>query len=339
MFVRYIAERYPKVMFRICTSWVYAQPFKRLGNVRNLSCLSRAADKICNRITGKKICKQRLEQITSATVHVGGSIFIEPDNFIVPQECFSNPNLFIIGCNFGPYKTETYYDFVLSRLQKARDVCFRDSYSYNTFSSIDHVRLAPDILFGYPKYPTLQSGYGVGISVISLSNRKDLKRSADIYYRAIAQVVDCCARKQIPVKLFSFCKDEGDLKAIEEVMRRSETKTAEICEYDGDVDSMLDEINACECIIASRFHAMIIGWCLCKKVFPVVYSDKQLYVMGDVGFVGPYWDLRETRRYMASELLANVLNSPPITCIEDCKKQSETQFRELDAYLNLTEKG
>ena len=37
MFVRYIAEKYPDVTFKICTSSKYAQPFVKQTNIKNIS--------------------------------------------------------------------------------------------------------------------------------------------------------------------------------------------------------------------------------------------------------------------------------------------------------------
>lgn len=333
MFVRCIAKRYPQVSFRICTSSAYARPFEKLTNIGNLGYWGRLVDRVCKKITDIEICKRYLEQTAKATVHIGGSVFIEPDHFSVPKNYYSNPNLYMIGCNFGPYKTDTYRDFIYSRLQKARDVCFRDKYSYEMFSSLAHVRVAPDVLLGYPDYPKAQVGYGVGISVISLDERQDLKHVADTYYSVIAQVVDAFVQMKIPVKLFSFCTDEGDSKAIEHILEQSKTKEAEICTYDGDIDAILDQINECEYIIATRFHAMIIGWCLSKKVLPVVYSDKQIHVMDDMEYRKPYWDLRIQNEYNYSELMEDMYTAHS----HDVKKyqsHSLCQFKRLDKYFS-----
>ena len=332
MFVRCIAERYPATSFKICTSSVYAQPFENLPNISNLSWICRFIDRVCNRMVGAEICKKQLEKSADATVHIGGSIFIEPDNFVPPQAYLSNSNLFMIGCNFGPYKTEAYRDFIFSRLQKANDVCFRDKYSYDVFSSIPHARVAPDVLFGYPHYPVPQSGCGVGISVISPDVRPELKHIADTYYSVVAQTIDLYAQSAVPVTLFSFCADEGDTQAIHEIKTRCVTDKFEICKYDGDIDVFLRNINACEYIIASRFHAMIIGWCLGKKVFPIVYSDKQLHVMEDVQYSGACWDLRKADAYTANKLIDSVYASQSFP-VDEFTSESQRQFKMTDKFL------
>ena len=335
MFIRCIALRYPKASFTICTSSQYASPFEKLPNIKNLGSARRTIDRIYNKIAGKQIFKRHLEMTANATMHIGGSIFIEPDHFTMPKEYHSNPNLFVIGCNFGPYHTEMYRHFVFAKLQKAKDVCFRDRYSYDVFSEIEHVRVAPDVLFGYREYPAVQEGCGVGISVINLDKRSDVKHMADTYYDVLAKIVDDCSQKKIPVKLFSFCTDEGDLQAIEEVMNRSETKNAQVCAYEGDIAAILAQINACEYIIASRFHAMIIGWCLSKKVFPVVYSDKQVHVMEDMAYQESYWDLRKETGFTAIELLEHLHT---IHSVDTRKYQllSCHQFDGLDEYFKNT---
>lgn len=333
MFVRCIAERYPSTSFKICTSSEYAQPFKNLSNVSNLSWLWRFLDRVCNRIVGTEICKKQLEIRADATVHIGGSIFIEPEDFVPPEAYFSNPNLFLMGCNFGPHKTEAYREFIFSRLQKANDVCFRDKYSYDVFSSLPRARVAPDILFGYPNYPAPQKGDGIGISVMRLDSRTELKHMANTYYSVIAQTIDLCAQRGIPVRLFSFCADEGDTKAISEITKHCDVRNVEICKYDGDVDFMLNKLNACEYIVASRYHAMIIGWCLGKKVFPIVYSDKQLHVIEDVQFPGACWDLRIADAYTANKLIDTVYASQPFPT-DKFTLESQRQFKMTDEYLS-----
>ena len=240
--------------------------------------------------------------------------------------------MFIIGCNFGPYKTREYRDFVFSTLQKATDVCFRDRYSYEEFSELRHARIAPDILFGYPGYPNTKKGVGVGISVIDPAVHSDLEHIADSYYFTIAKMIDNYAKNGVPVKLFVFCKDEGDGNAVSEIMMRCETNEAEICEYSGDIDATLDQLNSCEYIVASRFHAMIIGWCLSKKVFPVIYSNKQLNVIDDVNYPGPYWDLREKLECTADSIIYSVHKAESFD-VDEYRWYSKRHFDKFGDYL------
>ena len=328
LFVLYVAERYPDVLFNICTFPGFAQVFEQFPNIRNVGKLGQFLDRACNKITGKRLYRQYMEKSARAVVHIGGSIFIEPVQFTL-----LNPNTFMIGCNFGPYKTEAYRKSVFSKLEKAKDVCFRDSYSYEMFSSLNNVRVAPDVLFAYPGYPAVQKGCGVGISVIGIDSRPELKHMADKYYNEIAQTIDKCAQMQLPVKLFSFCEAEGDAKAIRERMARSKTKAAEVCEYDGDMDAVLKQLNECEYIVATRFHAMVIGWCLSKKVFPVIYSDKQLNVMQDVGYQGCWWDLKNTQPDSDFCLMEHIMAACTLD-VKDCQQQAQRQFEALDRYIS-----
>lgn len=328
LFVRCLAERYPHVSFKICTYPAFAQVFARFPNIRNIGKAGLFIDRASNKITGKHIYRMQMEKSAPAVVHIGGSIFIEPYQFSL-----LNPNTFVIGCSFGPYKTEAYRSAVFSELERAKDVCFRDRYSYEMFSSLDHVRMAPDVLFGYPGYPAVQKGCGVGISVMSIDKRPELRHVADKYYNEIAQTLDECARRQIPVKLFSFCEAEGDAEAIREIMARSKTKRAEVCEYDGDMDAILEQLNECEYIVASRFHAMVIGWCLSKKVFPVVYSNKQLNVMQDVGYRGSYWDLKNTEADSELCLMEHIMAACTVD-VKEYQQHAQQQFEVLDRYIS-----
>ncbi|MBQ2960644.1 MAG: polysaccharide pyruvyl transferase family protein [Oscillospiraceae bacterium] len=328
LFVRCVAERYPNVSFRMFAYPAFAKPFAQFHNIRNIGKVGLFIDRACNRITGKHICRQLMEKSAPAVVHIGGSIFIEPYQFSL-----LNPNTFVIGCNFGPYRTEAYRRSVFSELERAKDVCFRDRYSYEMFSSLNNVRMAPDVLFAYPGYPALQKGHGVGISVMSIDKRPELKHAAEKYYSEIARTLDECARMQIPVKLFSFCEAEGDTEAIREIMARSKTKCAEVCEYDGDMDAILHKLNECEYIVATRFHAMVIGWGLSKKVFPVVYSNKQLNVMQDIGYRGSCWDLKKAEADSDFNLMEHIMAAGTVD-VKDCQQHAQEQFEALDRYIS-----
>ncbi|MEI3326743.1 MAG: polysaccharide pyruvyl transferase family protein [Thomasclavelia sp.] len=48
---------------------------------------------------------------------------------------------------------------------------------------------------------------------------------------------------------------------------------------DTDLEGILNCIGSAEIVIATRFHAMILGWCMGKKTLPIVYSSKMTHVL------------------------------------------------------------
>ena len=338
MFVQCVANRYPDVDFYLYADSSYVNVFSAYKNIHVMPQIFIFIDRVLNKIFGKKILKKYLESKYKYSVHIGGSIFIEPADFKRQARIFTHPNQYYIGCNFGPYRTCEYLDYVSRKISLMRDICFRDSYSYNVFRTFNHVRYASDVLWGYYDYPNIVKGDRIGISVIELEHREDLKDKADIYYQSIAEIIDICINNDKEVTLFSFCKQEGDERAINKILKLLGECDVEICCHNSDVRDTIEAINRCEYIMASRFHAMIIGLRLKKKVFPIIYSDKQLNVLEDMG-VSSCWNLREEQWETPWQLYNKCLISKSIENIEYFIKDSERQFEALDFLLkNLSEK-
>lgn len=333
MFIKYISSRYPETPFLINTNFDYDDILATTPNVRNVGILPRFIDRVFNKLVRQMPIDRSIRASCSALVHIGGSIFIEPTNFKPEPPRSPNKRTFYIGPNFGPYKTEAFYEHSRVLLSNAIDVCFRDSYSYELFKDLTNARLAPDILFSYPYYPKKTEGEGVGISIISLSNRPDIKAHAESYYDSIAEAIKKCRAANLSAKLFSFCRVEGDMIAIDEVLKRVGSESVSVVSYDGDIASFLDEFNSCKYIIASRFHAMVIGWSLEKIVLPIVYSKKLMNVISDVGFSGNVCELLTDDFKFDDSLLEKCLANEPLPNIELYRSQAEEHFKAFDEFI------
>lgn len=55
---------------------------------------------------------------------------------------------------------------------------------------------------------------------------------------------------------------------------------------------MLQCISNSSIVICSRFHATILGILAGKPVIPIVYSDKTIHMLNDIGFKGLVIDIR-----------------------------------------------
>ena len=92
-------------------------------------------------------------------------------------------------------------------------------------------------------------------------------------------------------------------------------------------------MNGCKTIVATRVHAMILGWVLGKNVVPVIYSEKQTQVLADVGFSGPLWNAQAGQLLSARALLDAVLSEAGRLETETLSRQAENQFAALTAFL------
>lgn len=342
LFIRTLVRRYPQTEFWLYTGLRYKVPF---ASEPNLKCSSTftyftvaALKKL--KIFGRHAEREYFAKKLHNVVRIGGSIFIEPPNWSSGGDLSrksSAVNTFYIGANFGPYRSEGFLRETRDRIRDAQDCCFRDSASFALFQDMPSVRLAPDVLFGYPYYPQEKTGNGIGISVISLESRRDLKAMKDEYYKTIADVCLKCQQKEIPVTLFAFCKQEGDVHAIEDILSQIKDRSGiEACVYNGDLDSFMNKLNECEYMLATRFHAMVLGWSMGKKVLPIVYSHKQTNVIQDIGFSGRIWNLLGGEKYDGSRLLNDCLENPALE-IGHLKLDAQKQFEALDLFLKADE--
>lgn len=238
-----------------------------------------------------------------AYVYIGGSIFMEGGSSYNLSEKFydfvkrckeNNKPFCYISCNYGPYQTQEYFDLSRKNFNECTDICFRDLYSYNLFNDIDSVRYAPDFAFSY-KTPEVQKiKNSVGISVIDLGIRNDLKDKSDTYLDFLCNNITKYINSGNEVYLFSFCEYEGDEVTIEKIVNRfpNESKVHAV-KYSGDVDEFLKIYNQMEYMICARFHAMILSSTARQKVYVMSYSKKIDRVIEDLDLNFPILHLNE----------------------------------------------
>lgn len=227
-----------------------------------------------------------------AYVYIGGSIFMEgglsynlSEKFYdFMKRCKENNKPFCyISCNYGPYQTQEYFELSRKNFAECTDICFRDLYSYNLFSDIETVRYAPDYAFSY-KLPDVQKiKDSVGISVIDLGIREDLRPKSDSYIKFLCKNITNYINSGKDVYLYSFCEYEGDEVTIDKIMSNfpGETKI-HVVKYDGDIDKYLEKYTQMEYMICARFHAMILSTVAKQKIFVMSYSKKVDRVIEDL---------------------------------------------------------
>jgi len=332
LFVITIARRYPKQQFYLYVNPKFAKPFKKEKNIKVVNRVEVLIKRVLKKFRLIKEIRKPLKK-SIATVRIGGSIFIEPENWHKPQEMKIKKNEFVIGANFGPFKSKAFFEYQNDIIRNLNDCCFRDSYSYNLFKNLANIRYAPDVLFGCDLLPKMKRGCGIGISVISLKKRKDIEIEEENYYGTISKFCDKCVDNNYKVTLFAFCKQEGDVEAINEILSKARRgNKINYIIYDGNTDEFLEKFNECEYILATRFHAMILGWVLGKKVLPITYSRKMNNVIRDTLFDGFIWNIKENEKYDAEELFEKCINSKQFD-VRKYIKESEKQFEALDKFI------
>lgn len=217
-------------------------------------------------------------------VYIGGSIFMEGGSCYNLSEKFydfvkkckeSNKPFCYISCNYGPYQTQEYFELSKRNFKECTDICFRDLYSYNLFSDMGTVRYAPDFAFSYNTPKVEKQKNTVGITVINLNIRKDLKDKNDEYIEFLERNINNYISLGKEVFLFSFCKNEGDEETIENICKMFPSeKKLHVVKYMGEVDKFLKQYNSMEYMICARFHAMILSAIAMQKMYIMSYSKK-----------------------------------------------------------------
>jgi len=184
-----------------------------------------------------------------------------------------------ISCNYGPYQTREYFELSRKNFEICTDICFRDKYSYNLFKNISNVRYAPDFAFSYNIPLENKIPNSIGISVINLDIRHDLKHIGQDYHDFLVNNINHYIEEGNKVYLYSFCKHEQDEVVMEKLMKEFENNRDVIeVRYDGNIDKFLETYSKMEYMICSRFHAMILSSICNQKIFvidlPILHFHK-----------------------------------------------------------------
>lgn len=348
LFIRVLCERYPNVQFYMTcpkSSRVAYDSIKNLTlipKIRYVDSIFRVARFPLS--FNDLIAKSRIGD-PGATVHIGGSIFMQSPHW---QEKVNNhkknikqsKNYFIIGSNFGPYEDQQFLEEYNEIFSKVNDVCFRDQFSYEKFEDLNNVRVAPDVIFSLDtKKITKENKKNktIVISIIDLSWRKDLKIYQNDYERKLAKVTQELIQENYDVILMSFCEKEGDEKVAKRIEKLVSEDNVSTYFYRGDMDAALKLIKSSEGIIATRFHAMILGWIFNKPTFPFVYSEKMTNVINDIDYNGDFASIGDSREVDPQVIIDQLFNEE-IVNVEKEIKSSHLQFKATDRFLSNNEK-
>lgn len=343
LFIKILCERYTDTEFIIYAPEKYKDGFK---NIKNLKCynsesiINRSINFIFRKMNQSNFVERYLAKKCDAGVYIGGSLFIQGDDWkeyleeYIKLKKIDNQPFYLLGANFGPYKDKDYYIEHKDLFSKYTDVCFREKYSYDMFKDLSNVRLADDIIFQYEK-PEVQEENCVTISVIKPSYRKNLEVYDEVYYEKIKDISIDFVKKGMEVNLVSFCEEEGDVEAIEHINKLIPKEYLDKINnnyYSLNIDETINLLAKSRFIIASRFHAMILGWVFNKPVLPIVYSSKMTNVINDVGFNGFYTDFSNIHN-VTLEQVNNCIKENKIDVSKQVRNASK-HFEKLDILLN-----
>lgn len=349
LFLKVLFDRYPNVEFYLLhANESYRNIFSKYDNVKIFNV---KRNRLCNKIYNKFnhiIDYFKDYSNFDALIYIGGSIFIENNKFWKKQYkerkllnskfIQNNKKIFIIGSNFGPFKNDIFKDKYESLLKECHDVCFRDEYSYDLFKINKNIRIAPDVVFQLNADSIYRQvdkeNKNVGFSIIDLEHRTDLKKYCEVYDKTIKLLIEKYVNQGYRITMFSFCKVEGDEKAIERVLTNIDEKilkNIDIVKYDGNIDNFIDIYKKMNIIIGTRFHSIILSQIFNQTVYPLIYSKKTYDTLRYLGLDKYYSDIKD----LSSINLDSIIEISKFNKLENKQILSESnlQFAKLDEFI------
>lgn len=346
LFVRTIADRYLGVRFYL---WSDKKNYEVFKNNRNIKVINQNAGiiKILKKIRPSLVIRLQeiLKNKCDAIVYIGGSIFMEYPTWenIVNWWKYQveKYDVYVLGANFGPYQSSKYKLKMEENMKKMKDICFRDRYSYQLFESLPQARFAPDILFSYPIESVEKKKKQIYISVINCKKKEEGKYSQyrKQYEKILKKIMMYYLDENYIIKLVSFCKEEGDEETIIDVLntfqKHNKINQIQQLNYDGtNHKEVIMELVSSEYVIATRFHAIILGMVGKQKMYPIVYSDKSKNMLEDIGFKGNYLSFSELDKFKMEDVIQNKARYSLVD-IGYIQEQSKKHFMYLDSILKI----
>ena len=323
LFMDILVNRYPNHEFYALTN-CYETNNNNVHLIKNKYLI-----KIIRKFNLKPLVANKLDM----AITIGGSVFMETNskhNFSLG----SNP-YYILGSNFGPYKTKEYFNNAHEFFKSAEDVCFREKYSYNLFSDLSNVRCASDIIFSLDVSNVRSTNNKkVVFSIISCRDKMNSTYTEN-YEKAIINLAKFFVKKGYEICFMSFCKLEHDEEAIENILTKCDEGVKEKVTtyyYRGNRKEAIEILADSQIIIGGRFHANILGMVLGKTVIPMMYSDKTKNVLEDMKYEGKIIDIRNLQDFDAS----SIIKEKDLQYKQDISfqiKDAQNHFYKLDKIL------
>lgn len=262
---------------------------------------------------------------------LGGSMFIENPGDIRKNYSFGKKDHYILGVNFGPYRSQRYFDKIKALFAEAKDVCFRERHSYDYFSDLPQTRVESDIVFCLPFRAEAGEEKHAVISVISCKSKLSEEYDAR-YLETMTALTDRLVAMGYRVTLMSFCDYEGDPGAIDRILCKVQNPQAVgRYDYQGNIEQALQVLGSSSVVVGSRFHANVLGLLMGKTVIPFIYSDKTKNVLEDLGFAGLTVDIRKLDDFDLASVNEEALSYH--LDVSQAKASAEKHFAKLDERL------
>ena len=324
MFITYLCGRYPSVCFYILCKDQFKTALERIPNLE----ISTNAENL-------------LQIRFDLQIIIGGSIFMQSVSKSILEKYISDKEMllqgiptYIIGPNFGPYKSKIFFLLYKRLFKRVDDIVFRDEYSYNLFH-LNNTGWAPDIVFNFP-LPLCNSRKVVTISCIKKNRRSGLTDyDEDLYLHKLADIAEEYTKHGFSIVLAAFSKVQEDDIAAELIYNMLSTRAhsmTKVIVYQGDINAFLKEFLSTSYIIGTRFHSVILGWSAGIPTFPICYNDKLVHAIVSYGYKGSFAYINKMEEVIFSHVELNRKKDNDINN-QTLKAQAIKHFLSLDKML------
>ncbi len=281
---------------------------------------------------------------------ITGSGFIESEErrkeyYLKREAEFFSNNPIVLGCNFGPFITEEYYQSYRKMFRKAKDICFRDNYSQALFSDLENTRCEKDIIFGYTLgekklLEEQQDRKYMLISVVNPYKDDEAKKLSDDKYNLFMQkCIKNGLERGLEIVLIGFCRNQKDDIIIEQILNDMDNvEKIHVYNYpDISYKEAMGLFKYATEVIASRYHAMVIAMLYQKKVYPIAYNEKMIHVLQDIDKTAKIASVQDLRNIEIQDFFKNYGFYISEEALNDIKKSANRQFLYLDDIINGSE--
>lgn len=240
---------------------------------------------------------------------------------------------YILSTNFGPYDDNRWKNDFERIFSQMRDVCFRDRYSYNLFSSLPNVRVAPDIVFTLGRRQHEKTN-NVIISVIDCSFRarnESVKNAAPVYEQKMIETINILHQRGYKITLLNS-NVEQDRPACDRLLERIDLDEVSVVDYDGNLDLIFDLYRQSSFVIGTRLHTIILGWLYNMPVVPIVYDLKVSNLLAVCSYNQRIFDITNLD-LVSGEDIVDALENNHYVVSQNILDDAQKQFLKLDGVL------
>ncbi len=194
---------------------------------------------------------------------------------------------------------------------------------------------APDMVFSYKFSKNIKKEKkSIGISVINLSIRDNLKELEAIYNDFIKRIVIKFAKRNYKVYLLSFSEFEKDTEAINNIidlLPEQYKDSIEIIKFNSNIEEYLEKYAKIQYMVSSRFHSMVLSILFNQKLYNLTYSKKQDNVIEELKLFSRYQQINNLKyvTVLRDWYFKRVSKSK----LKKISSQAEEQFINLDNWV------